>query len=53
MRQGSQDFQTNTTLGSFVQEQLGWRDRVFLTGAVRVDNNSAFGKDVNLVTYPK
>ena len=53
VRQGSQDFQTNTTLGSFVQEQLGWRDRVFLTGAVRVDNNSAFGKDVHLVTYPK
>ena len=53
VRQGSQDFQTNTTLGSFVQEQLGWRDRVFLTGAVRVDNNSAFGKNVNLVTYPK
>ena len=53
VRQGSQDFVTNTTLGSFLQEQLGWRDRVFLTGAVRVDNNSAFGKDVNLVTYPK
>ncbi len=53
VRQGTQDFQTNTTLGSFVQEQLGWRDRVFLTGAVRVDNNSAFGKNVNLVTYPK
>ena len=53
VRQGTQDFQTNTTLGSFVQEQLAWRDRLFVTGAVRVDNNSAFGKDVNLVTYPK
>lgn len=53
VRQGTQDFVTNTTLGSFFQEQLGWRDRVFLTGAVRVDNNSAFGKDVHLVTYPK
>jgi hypothetical protein len=53
VRQGSQDFVTNTTLGSFVQEQLGWRDRLFVTGAVRVDNNSAFGKDVHLVTYPK
>ena len=53
VKQGNQDFQTNTTLGSFVQEQLAWRDRLFLTGAVRVDNNSAFGKDVNLVTYPK
>jgi len=50
---GSQDYVTNTTLGFFVQQQMGWRDRLFLTGAVRVDNNSAFGKDVKLVTYPK
>ncbi|HKN66072.1 MAG TPA: SusC/RagA family TonB-linked outer membrane protein [Gemmatimonadaceae bacterium] len=50
---GSQNYVTNTTLGMFVQQQLGWRDRMFLTGAVRVDNNSAFGKDVKLVTYPK
>ena len=50
---GSQDYVTNTTLGFFVQQQMAWRDRVFLTGAVRVDNNSAFGKDVKLVTYPK
>ncbi|HEY2375059.1 MAG TPA: SusC/RagA family TonB-linked outer membrane protein [Gemmatimonadaceae bacterium] len=53
IRTGTQDFNTNTTLGSFVQQQLAWRDRMFLTGAVRVDNNSAFGKDVHLVTYPK
>ena len=44
---------TNNTLGSYVQETLGWRDRLFLTGAVRVDNNSAFGNDIELVTYPK
>jgi outer membrane receptor protein involved in Fe transport len=52
-RTGTQDFVANTTLGMFAQQQVGWRDRVFLTGAVRVDNNSAFGKDVDLVTYPK
>lgn len=52
-RQGTQDFVANTTLGMFVQEQLSWRDRVFVIGAVRVDNNSAFGRDVDLVTYPK
>ena len=50
---GSQNYVTNTTLGMFLQQQLAWRDRLFLTGAVRVDNNSAFGKDVKLVTYPK
>ena len=41
------------TFGMYVQETLAWRDRLFLTGAVRVDNNSAFGSDIDLVTYPK
>jgi hypothetical protein len=36
-----------------VQEQVAWRDRLFLTGAVRVDNNSAFGSKLNRVFYPK
>ena len=53
IRTGTQDFVSNTTLGMFVQEQLAWRDRVFVTGALRVDNNSAFGSDVKLATYPK
>ncbi len=36
-----------------MQEQFAWRDRLFLAGAVRVDNNSAFGQDFKWVTYPK
>jgi outer membrane receptor protein involved in Fe transport len=47
------DYSDNNTLGFYVQEQVGLRDRLFLTGAVRVDNNSAFGKDIKWVTYPK
>jgi TonB-linked SusC/RagA family outer membrane protein len=43
----------NTTVGVFGQQQLAWRDRVFITGAVRIDNNSAFGTDFKWVTYPK
>jgi TonB-linked SusC/RagA family outer membrane protein len=43
----------NTTVGAYAQEQFGWNDRLFLTGAVRVDNNSAFGEDFKWVTYPK
>ena len=43
----------NTTVGAYLQEKLSWRDRLFLTGAVRVDNNSAFGEDLKWVTYPK
>ena len=42
-----------TSLGFFLQEQVGWRDRLFVTGAVRVDDNSAFGSDFSLVVYPK
>jgi TonB-linked SusC/RagA family outer membrane protein len=52
-RQGSQDFLTNTTIGFYGQEQLALNDRIFLTGAVRVDNNSAFGDNYDLATYPK
>jgi TonB-linked SusC/RagA family outer membrane protein len=43
----------NTAVGAFVQEKFGWRDRLFLTAALRVDNNSAFGADYKWVTYPK
>ena len=43
----------NTTIGAYLQEQLGWRDRIFITGAVRVDNNSAFGNEFKWVSYPK
>jgi len=47
------DYSDNNTLGFYGQEQVGLRERLFLTGAVRVDNNSAFGKDIKWVTYPK
>jgi TonB-linked SusC/RagA family outer membrane protein len=50
---GQDDFIENNTLGVYVQEQLVWNDRLYLTGAVRVDDNSAFGDDFDLVTYPK
>ncbi len=48
--------QTDTTqksLGLYAQEQVGWRDRLFVTTAVRMDNNSAFGSKLNRVFYPK
>jgi len=41
------------TLGYFVEEQLSYRDRLFVTGAVRTDQNSAFGTDFQRVFYPK
>jgi TonB-linked SusC/RagA family outer membrane protein len=41
------------SLGLYVQEQVGWKDRLYLTGAVRVDNNSVFGDDIKQLYYPK
>src|SRR5690606_36843426 len=43
----------NVTLGAFMQQQFGCKNRLFLTGALRADDNSAFGEDFDLVTYPK
>ncbi|GJG89183.1 SusC/RagA family TonB-linked outer membrane protein [Gemmatimonadetes bacterium T265] len=50
---GSQDYLINKTLGFYAQEQFGLHDRAFLTAAVRVDNNSAFGKNFGYTAYPK
>jgi TonB-linked SusC/RagA family outer membrane protein len=41
------------TLGSYVEQQFSLDDRFFLTGAVRIDQNSAFGQDSRSATYPK
>lgn len=40
------------TIGGYVQQQLAWRDRVFLSGAIRGDDNSAFGQDFSFIYYP-
>ena len=52
-RNASQGFSEQTSLGFYVQEQVGYKDRIFATAAVRVDDNSAFGRDFSLVVYPK
>jgi TonB-dependent SusC/RagA subfamily outer membrane receptor len=41
------------TLGFYVQEQIGWRDRLFLTGAVRWDASSTFGPEERWQVFPK
>ena len=50
---GGEDILENKTVGLYVQEQVSINDRVFLTAAVRGDDNSAFGVNYNFVTYPK
>lgn len=41
------------TLGFFGQQQANFRDRLFLTGAVRWDASSTFGSDERWQFYPK
>jgi TonB-linked SusC/RagA family outer membrane protein len=43
----------NNTLGAYGQQEFALNDRLFVTGAVRVDNNSAFGSEAHFTTYPK
>lgn len=50
---GEESFSEVKSLGLYAQEQVAWRDRLFVTGAVRMDNNSAFGSELNRVFYPK
>lgn len=39
--------------GWFFQEQLGYKDYLYLTGGLRFDANSAFGSNFNTQSYPK
>jgi outer membrane receptor protein involved in Fe transport len=50
---GGDDFVENTTVGLYGQQQFDWKNRLFLTGALRADDNSAFGENFSLVIYPK
>jgi TonB-dependent SusC/RagA subfamily outer membrane receptor len=46
-------FAETATLGGFVEEMIGLNDRLYLTGALRADGGSAFGRDYEAIAYPK
>ena len=48
-----QGFGESRSHGLFVQEQIGWRDRLFLQFGLRADRNSAFGSEVGTFHLPK
>jgi TonB-linked SusC/RagA family outer membrane protein len=50
---GSESFSENNSVGYYIQEQVAFNDRLFLTGAVRADDHSSFGTDFDLIVYPK
>jgi hypothetical protein len=43
----------NRSLGFYIQEEVSLNDRLFLTGAMRFDDNSSFGTDAPAQQYPK
>jgi TonB-dependent SusC/RagA subfamily outer membrane receptor len=52
-RDGFETFEENSTVGAFIQQQFGWDNRLFVTGAIRADDNSAFGAEFDAAIYPK
>jgi TonB-linked SusC/RagA family outer membrane protein len=43
----------NKTYGAYLEEQLGWRERLFVTVGARMDQNSAFGRKTTNTVYPR
>jgi hypothetical protein len=41
------------TFGAFIEQAVALNDRLFLTAAVRSDQNSAFGTNFQSIVYPK
>jgi TonB-linked SusC/RagA family outer membrane protein len=41
------------SIGSYVEEEVNLKERLFVTGALRFDDNSAFGRNFNATVYPK
>jgi hypothetical protein len=50
---GSNAFSEFNTVGFYLQEQLGWQNRLFVTVAGRNDNHSSFGQNFKHIIYPK
>lgn len=46
-------YRETATLGSYLEETVGLNDRLFVTGALRVDGASSFGQNYDATVYPK
>jgi outer membrane receptor protein involved in Fe transport len=49
----SETTQEFVTIGRFAEQRFGWKNRLFVTGALRSDDNSAFGHTFGNILYPK
>ena len=50
---GAETYSENNSVGYYLQQQLAWRDRLFVTAAARADDHSSFGTNFDLIVYPK
>jgi TonB-linked SusC/RagA family outer membrane protein len=50
---GTDELFETASVGGFIQQQAIWHDRLYLTAAMRADDNSAFGANFDVVKYPK
>ncbi|GIS80206.1 MAG: hypothetical protein CM1200mP14_17720 [Gammaproteobacteria bacterium] len=50
---GGETFSEDINLGAFVQNRFDLTNDLFVTGAVRIDGNSAFGINYGFQVYPK
>jgi TonB-dependent starch-binding outer membrane protein SusC len=50
---GSNAYREFNTVGIYGQQQFGWRDRLWVTGAIRADDQSSFGANFDWIVYPK
>ena len=41
------------SIGSYIEQEVNLRERLFVTGALRFDDNSAFGQNFDATVYPK
>jgi TonB-linked SusC/RagA family outer membrane protein len=51
--EASDDFIEARSIGGFVEQQMSLRDRLFLTAGLRIDDNSALGKNFSAQPLPK
>src|SRR5438046_9733171 len=51
--QADESTDKTVTLGAFVEQEFGFKGRLFVTAGLRTDKNSAFGKNFNAVYYPQ
>jgi TonB-dependent starch-binding outer membrane protein SusC len=49
----SDDYAESRSAGGFVDQQMSYRNRLFLTAGLRLDDNSAFGKNFKTRPLPK